>query len=234
MEGPDGDERPRILNLPLLTVLREYQPTEEESDDGPLPGELVVYFHTYYGSRLVQAVKQGLESITISTTKVDGLVLGHTPKGHSVNYRSATIYGYSPVLLPNTPSGVTEKIRALEAVIDDVTGYNRTAHIGKTDEVEAKRTAIVRVRIEDASCKQRAGGENGDVAPIENEEEDEYPGGHTAHEFTGVIPCWTQFGKARGVGRHKQDVQDVVDKLSAEGEAYAHDVAFARTKIDGR
>lgn len=118
--------------------------------------------------------------------------------------------------------------------MDDVTGYNRTAHVGFTDEAEAKRTAVVRVRIEDASCKQRVGGTDGDAPPIENEEEDKYPGGPMAHEFSGVIPCWTQFGQARGIGRHKEEVQEAMDKRSTEGEAYALEVAFARTKIDGR
>ena len=47
LDGPDGDERPRILNLPLLTVLREYQPpASEEIDNDPIAGELVVYLHT--------------------------------------------------------------------------------------------------------------------------------------------------------------------------------------------
>lgn len=50
MEGPDGEERPRILNLPLLSVLREYQvPNPEgvkQNDDDPIVGELVVYLHT--------------------------------------------------------------------------------------------------------------------------------------------------------------------------------------------
>jgi len=179
-------------------------------------------------------VKNGLESVTISTTKVDGLVLAHMPKGHSVNYRSATIYGHPPVLLPNTPVGISEKIRALEAVIDDVTGYNRTAYIGLTNEQDAKSTAVLRVRIEDASCKQRTGGEEGDVTPVEIDEKDEYPGGPTAHEFIGVIPCWTQFGEVRGVGRHKEEVREAMKKLSTDGEACALDIALARTKIDGR
>jgi hypothetical protein len=50
MEGPDGEERPRILNLPLLSVLREYQLPDaegaEQRDDDPAVGELVVYIHT--------------------------------------------------------------------------------------------------------------------------------------------------------------------------------------------
>lgn len=179
-------------------------------------------------------MKKGLDSVTISTTKIDGLVLGHIPKGHSVNYRSATIYGHAPALLPNTPTGIAEKIKALEAVIDDVTGYNRTSHVGLADEQEARRTAVIRVRIEDASCKQRMGGGDGDIAPVEIDEQDEYPGGPTAHEFIGVVPCWTRFGEPRGVGRHKEEIREAMDKLNADGEAYAVDVALARRKVDGR
>ncbi|KAG8841667.1 hypothetical protein FRB91_004778 [Serendipita sp. 411] len=181
LEGPDGDEKPRIMNLPMLAVLREYEREgdveSDASDDLPENGELIVYLHTYYGSRLVGAIKDGLQSLTISTTKMDGLVLSEIPKGHSVNYRSACIYGYNPTLVPNTPEGIAEKIKALQAVVDDVTGYNRTDFIGQTTESQAKPTAVVRVRIEDASCKQRIGGADGDMPPVENAEDDKTPGG---------------------------------------------------------
>ena len=50
MGGADGDERPRILNSPLLTVLRAYQlpgvEGAEHNDGDPAIGELVVYLHT--------------------------------------------------------------------------------------------------------------------------------------------------------------------------------------------
>lgn len=46
LAGPDEDEKPRILNLPLLAVLREYQPQGEEEDGDPEEGELIVYLHT--------------------------------------------------------------------------------------------------------------------------------------------------------------------------------------------
>lgn len=180
----------------------------------------------YHGSRLIQAIKSGIDSVTITTSKVDGLVLGPNPKGHSVNYRSATIYGYSPTVLSNTPSGLKEKIVALEAVIDDVTGFNRTEYIGRTDEDEAKKTAVVRVRIEDASCKQRTGGPGGDVPPDENEE--------NGDEWSGVVPCWMQFGTPRGSGKHKDAVESAMKTQSRKGEEYANEVAIARGRLDGR
>lgn len=228
LAGPDGEERPRIINLPLLVVLREYASTSEDVDSAPNNGELVAYLHSYYGSRLVQAIKAGLDSLTISTTKIDGLVLGSTPRNHSVNYRSACIYGHMPYLVPNTPSGVAEKLVALEAVVNDVTGYDRTAFIGRTEETEAKKTAVIRVRIEDASCKQRIGGEEGDLPPTEDE------GESATHGFTGVVPCWTQFGTARGIGQHREQLNAEMARQSEVGRQYAHDVAYARTKLDGR
>ena len=133
-----------------------------------------------------------------------------------------------PHLIANTPSGVAEKLLALEAVVNDVTGYDRTVFIGRTEESEAKKTAVIRVRIEDASCKQRTGGEDGDVPPNEKKGED------ATHEFTGVIPCWTQFGTARGIGRHQEQVDKEMVRQSELGKQYAHDVAYARTKLDGR
>ena len=47
LEGADGDERSRILNMPCLVVLEEYHPPEsEESPDGLKQGEFVVYLHS--------------------------------------------------------------------------------------------------------------------------------------------------------------------------------------------
>jgi hypothetical protein len=47
LEGTDGEERSRILNMPSLVVLEEYRQIEGEDDpDGPEKGELVVYLHS--------------------------------------------------------------------------------------------------------------------------------------------------------------------------------------------
>jgi len=47
LEGTDGEERSRILNMPTLVVLEEWRPTEGEDDpDGPEQGELIVYLHS--------------------------------------------------------------------------------------------------------------------------------------------------------------------------------------------
>jgi hypothetical protein len=47
LEGTDGEERSRILNMPALVVLEEYHPPKGEEDlDGPEQGELVVYLHS--------------------------------------------------------------------------------------------------------------------------------------------------------------------------------------------
>ena len=48
LEGLDGEERSRILNMPTLVVLQEYHsPEGEEGPDGPEQGELVVYLHSW-------------------------------------------------------------------------------------------------------------------------------------------------------------------------------------------
>lgn len=180
----------------------------------------------YYGSRLIQAIKSGVSSLTISTAKMDGLVLGKIPKGHSVNYRSATVYGCSATVLSNSKAGLREKIYALQAVIDDVSGYNRTEYIGQADEEEAKRTALIRVRIDEASCKQRTGAEGGDVPPTEEVDEDK--------EWSGVVPCWLQFGEPRGSGRHADVVKSAMHDASSKAQEYALQVAYAKGKIDGR
>lgn len=119
-------------------------------------------------------------------------------------------------------------------MIDDVTGYARISYVGATSEKDARVTAVIRVRIEDASCKQRTGGEDGDIKPAEKAEDDEYAGGPESHEWSGVIPCWTQFGIPRGIGRHPQDVKDAMEARSLRGKKYAEDVALGGGRVDGR
>ncbi|CAG8717072.1 16934_t:CDS:1, partial [Acaulospora colombiana] len=121
-----------------------------------------------------------------------------------------------------------EKLYALDAVVDDVTGYERTKYDPPLKDVELKKTAIVRIRIEDASCKQRTGGPNGGEPPATIQE-----AGQPEGVWTGVVPCWTQYGKPVGHGNHADVLEKAMKGLSEQGEKYALDVAMAKTKVEG-
>ena len=183
---------------------------------------------------MIQAVKEGCDTLTITTSIIDGLILAPTTHDHSVNYRSATIHAYDARLLSNSsPGEFSEKSHALAKTTDTVTGYGRTARVGGIIDKEAQRTGAVRARIEVASCKQRMGGRHADRPPIEREEEENLPQGHA---FVGVVPCWTEFGKPRGLGAEPEndEIGETVKTRSRENREYALKAAMAETRIDGR
>jgi hypothetical protein len=183
---------------------------------------------------LIQAVKEGCDTLTITTSIIDGLIFAPTTQDHSVNYRSATIYAYAPRVLSNSsPGEFAEKSNALAKTTDTMTGYERTARVGGMVDKEVQRTAVVRARIEVASCKQRIGGRYVDRPPIEREEEENL---HKGHAFVGVVPCWTEFGEPRGLGAEPENdkIGEVVQTRSRENREYALKAAMAQTRIDGR
>lgn len=183
---------------------------------------------------MIQAVKEGCDTLTITTSIIDGLIFAPTTHDHSVNYRSATIHAYAPRVLSNSsPGEFAEKSNALAKTTDIVTGYERTARLGGMIDKEAQRTGVVRARIEVASCKQRIGGRYVDRPLIEREEEENLPQGHA---FVGVVPCWTEFGEPRGLGAEPENdrIGEVVKTRSGENKEYALKAAMAETRIDGR
>lgn len=183
---------------------------------------------------MIQAVKEGCDTLTITNSIVDGLIFAPTTHDHSVNYRSATIHAYAPRVLSNSnPTELAQKTHALAKTTDTMTGYERTARVGGMIDKEVQRTGVVRARIEVASCKQRSGGRWVDRPPIEREEEENLPQGHA---FVGVVPCWTEYGEPRGLGAEpdNDEVGEVLKVRSRENREYALKVAMAETRIDGR
>lgn len=163
---------------------------------------------------------------------VDGLVFSPTAHNHAVNYRSACIYAHQPFIIPNTASGLVEKTKALTLVTDGITGYQRCDpnRVGPPIEKEVKRTSVIRLRIEDASCKQRTGGWAGDKRPaLQGEMEDEEVG-----EFMGVVPCSVQFGELKGVGRGRAEIEALLQERNNQAADYAENSAMAETSIDGK
>ena len=113
-----------------------------------------ILLHGAASSRLMRHLAAG-NSVCISVTHIDGLVLARSVFNHSINYRSALIFGRG-VLIEDDP----EKIAALSAFTEkllpgrweDARGPNRK---------ELKATSIVAINIESASAKIRTGSARG-------------------------------------------------------------------------
>lgn len=134
-----------------------------------------LYIHGSNGSRLLRALADGAPA-SVCVTHVDGLVLARSAFHHSINYRSAMVYGrFEPV-------GEDEKWQALDAFMDKVEP-GRRAKVRKPDASEFAATTVLALEIEQAVAKVRSGPPKDDEADLGIE------------VWAGVRPIETRFGE---------------------------------------
>jgi uncharacterized protein len=131
--------------------------------------------HGSVASRLCGELAGGVAAC-VSVTHVDGLVLARCHFDHSVNYRSAVLFGRARLV-----ENVAEKTAALARFVDAMIP-GRSLESRPPDAGELGATYVLRFAIEDASAKIRSGGPKeaaGDLA--------------LAH-WAGVVPMETRYG----------------------------------------
>lgn len=110
-----------------------------------------LYLHGAVASRMLRTLAGGTPCC-VTVTHVDGLVLARSHFSHSVNYRSAVVFGRAS----NVDEPV-EKQRVLAAFVDAILpGRAVESRPGDANEVAATR--LLRVSVEQASVKCRSGG----------------------------------------------------------------------------
>ncbi|ETI20841.1 hypothetical protein G647_07184 [Cladophialophora carrionii CBS 160.54] len=224
---------PFPVTLPMVGVAASF-----DHPSSSLGEPLDVYLHGYVSSRLMNlsrraetvaevggtatsAPEAGLP-VTISATKVDGLVLTLTPNTHDVNYRSATLYGYATLV-----SSTDEKLWAMEMITNSVVS-GRWAHTRvPPDTAEMTSTSILKVKVVGGSGKIRVGGPRDERKDLDRADV-------RAQVWTGTIPVWESFGdpvafEGVGVGHGKgnlvpvvpEHVVSFVQERRGENERYA-------------
>lgn len=110
----------------------------------------VVYLHGSPASRMLRQLARGVE-VCVTATILDGVVLARSVSHHSLNYRSAMVFGRAhPV------SAHDEKSRALDAIVEHVVP-GRTADARPPNAKELMGTLVLRLPIGEASAKVRTG-----------------------------------------------------------------------------
>jgi uncharacterized protein len=110
----------------------------------------VLYLHGAVASRLMQSVARG-DEVCVTATLLDGLVLARSWFAHSMNYRSAVVFGRGREV-----TDLVEKARALRAIVEHVApGRSRDARPPTPKEMAV--TTVVAVSLEHASAKVRKG-----------------------------------------------------------------------------
>lgn len=133
-----------------------------EGPDGTL------YLHGSVAARSVVAAPE--RTICVTVTHADGLVLARSAFHHSMNYRSAVIFG-TPRLIDDQD----EKLHALNVIVDHLVP-GRSGATRPPNRKELAKTSVLALPLTEASVKTRGGGAN-------DEEQDlDLP------YWTGVIP----------------------------------------------
>lgn len=120
-----------------------------------------LYVHGSAASPTLRRAEQ--TEICLTATLIDGLVLARSAVHHSVNYRSAVVFGQAEPI-----DDAEGKRAALKAFTEKlVPGRWGDARLPTTQELKA--TAVLRLPLGEASAKVRTGG------PLDDEEDYELP-----------------------------------------------------------
>ncbi|MBT2228271.1 pyridoxamine 5'-phosphate oxidase family protein [Nonomuraea sp. NEAU-A123] len=134
-----------------------------------------LYLHGSTGARSLRA-GSGAE-VCVTVTHVDGIVLARSIFHHSVNYRSAIIYGHARLL-----TDPEERLTGLR-VLSEQLAPGQWDYVRKPSPKELAATAVLALSLEEASVKMRRGG------PMD--EEDDY----ALPVWAGVLPLVTSWGE---------------------------------------
>jgi len=110
----------------------------------------VVYLHGSPASRMLRRLAAPVD-VCVTATILDGLVLARSLYNHSMNYRSAVVFGRARAVDERA-----ETLAALEAVSEHVV-RGRWAEARQPSEKELAGTRVLAVEIEEASAKVRTG-----------------------------------------------------------------------------
>lgn len=117
-----------------------------------------LYIHGSNGSRLLKRLTAADACVAI--THLDGLVLARSAFNHTMNYRSAMIYGRFEMV-----PGDGAKRAALEALMDKL-APGRQADVRAGNDKEFAATSVMRIALDEAAAKIRAGAPQDDAADM--------------------------------------------------------------------
>ncbi|KQQ47696.1 flavin-nucleotide-binding protein [Duganella sp. Leaf126] len=127
-----------------------------------------LYIHGSNGSRMLRRLQESDACVTI--THLDGLVMARSAFSHSMNYRSAMIYGRFEVV-----SDAAAQRQAMEQFMGRLLP-GRQAEVRPGSYKEYAATTVMRIALDEAACKVRSGG------PKDDEEDLSWPA------WAGVLP----------------------------------------------
>ncbi len=157
-----------------LGVVIDGEPVVLPTGYGRIGGTLYLHGSSANRSLLAAAGQQ----VCVTVTLLDGLVCARSVFNHSMNYRSAVIFGAARLV-----TDAAEKLAALRAVTDHLVP-GRWQHAREPSRKELAATAVLALPLDEASVKVRSGGPK-------DEPED-----YDSAFWAGVLPAALTFGPA--------------------------------------
>lgn len=117
-----------------------------------------LYIHGSNGSRMLKLAGSGAQ-VCVTVTHLDGLVMARSAFNHSMNYRSAVIYGAFELVPDDQKSAVLDTFMETLAP-----GRSKQARPGNAQELAA--TTVLRIPLDEAACKIRTGGPKDDAEDL--------------------------------------------------------------------
>ena len=121
-----------------------------------------IYLHGSQANRMLNALLEAKKA-SLTVMHLDGLVLARSGLHHSVNYRSATLFGSVRKVADDK-----EKEAALECVMDQMVQHHWDS-LRPMHQKELDRTLVVEMTIETASAKIRDVGVNDEPEDYETD-----------------------------------------------------------------
>ncbi|MGP3960105.1 pyridoxamine 5'-phosphate oxidase family protein [Nonomuraea sp. 3N208] len=134
-----------------------------------------LYLHGSTGATSLRAAGDG--EVCVTVTHLDGVVLARSIFHHSVNYRSAVIYGRARLV-----TDPDERLTGLRALAEQL-APGQWDYVRPPSRKELAATAVLALSLEEASVKIRRG------APVDEEEDYALP------VWAGVLPLVTTWGE---------------------------------------
>lgn len=119
-----------------------------------------LYIHGSNGGRLLKLLSQGVQAC-VTITHLDGLVLARAAFNHSMNYRSAMIYGQFERV-----DGDAAKRASMDAFMDKISP-DRAGDVRPGNDKEFAATTVMRIALDEAACKVRSGGPKDDAEDMD-------------------------------------------------------------------
>jgi uncharacterized protein len=133
-----------------------------------------LYLHGSSANRTLLAA--GGQQVCVTVTHLDGLVCARSVFHHSMNYRSAVVYGTARAV-----TGEAERLDALRVIVEQLIPGRWDASRQPTRK-ELAATAVLALPLAEASVKVRTGGPSDE------------PGDYELGFWAGVVPARVTFG----------------------------------------